>query len=45
MICEDECGDCTVCLGLYDDDYLEEEEYPEVCNDCRCLIPCKEEEE
>ncbi len=26
MICEDECGNCTVCLGLYDDDYLEEEE-------------------
>ena len=24
---------------------MEEKEYPHVCNDCRCLIPCKEEEE
>lgn len=24
---------------------LEDEEYPQVCNDCRCLIPCKEDEE
>ena len=26
VYCEDECGDCTICLGLYDDDYFEDEE-------------------
>lgn len=26
-ICEDECGDCTICLGLYDDYDPELEDY------------------